>query len=201
MNQHSCGTRFWVERLLLPPARGRSGRLRHRAGAVKPAEYAGADCRSTRPFSAKTLQCDRGCPSARCAIDCLRTGSVTWTAEATARPLLASGTSSPPLVVALAIVAVAVATLAGAWFFSAGAGHQALSALPRAALCLLSGGAARGLVAIGAIRMRRGCCRSRGLVLPAAAALWPPASAAITPASSGVLAGADRMHRADRRSR
>jgi disulfide bond formation protein DsbB len=39
------------------------------------------------------------------------------TVEATAKPSLASGESGPALVAALAIAAVAVATLAGAWFF------------------------------------------------------------------------------------
>ncbi len=39
------------------------------------------------------------------------------TLEATAKPSLASGESRPALVAALAIAAVAAATLAGAWFF------------------------------------------------------------------------------------
>ena len=39
------------------------------------------------------------------------------TVEATAKPLLASGESRPARVAALAIAAVAAATLAGAWFF------------------------------------------------------------------------------------
>jgi len=96
---------------------------------------------------------------------------MTVTLEAAANRSHGRAHANPALVAALAITAVAAATLAGAWFFSAGAGYPSLSALPRAALRLLSGDSrsARWWRCGG-----QGCSRGalvRGLRILAAAAL------------------------------
>src|SRR5258707_9892991 len=66
----------------------------------------------------KTLQCDRASPRQGRArgIGCL-TQEINVTFDATANPSHARGEANPALMAALAITAIAAATLAGAWFF------------------------------------------------------------------------------------
>jgi disulfide bond formation protein DsbB len=93
------------------------------------------------------------------------------TFEATAKPSLAGGESRPVLVAALAIAAVAAATLAGAWFF-----QLALSLVP-CPLCLEQRYAyylalpLAAVVAIGAAKHAPRALLVAGLVLLGAAAL------------------------------
>jgi disulfide bond formation protein DsbB len=94
------------------------------------------------------------------------------TAGATAKPSLAGGYSRPVLFAALAIAAVASATLAGAWFF------QLVLDIKPCPLCLEQRYAyylaipLAGLVAIGAARDAPRALLLAGLALLAAAALW-----------------------------
>ena len=109
--------------------------------------------------------------------------------QATANPSHPHATANPALTAALAITAIAAATLAGAWYFQLVLDIRALSALPRAALRLLSGDPARRA---DRARGGEGCAAARLLLAGLACWRWRrsamPGSAPIMPASNGASA-------------
>jgi hypothetical protein len=111
------------------------------------------------------------------------------TLDAAANPSACRLGANPALSAALAIAAVAAATLAGAWFFPAGAGY------PPCPLCLEQRYAYYLALPLGLLVAFVASKEAPRPVLLAGFALlcsrrWPmPGSAPITPASNGILAG------------
>ena len=123
------------------------------------------------------------------------------TFDATANPSHARSDANPALTAALAITAIAAATLAGAWFF-----QLVLDILP-CPLCLEQRYAYYLAIPLGALvasprpgARRAVCC---WLALPSALAALANAGLGAYHAGRrmGVLAGTDRMHRPGRQSR
>ena len=118
-----------------------TGAFGHRPGrpVAKPAEYSGG------PIRVNPRGCDYAAPRQEkpCAIPLWRSGPGRRR-DTCRRPTVTRGPCREPCVpAALAIAAIAAATLGGRLVFPAGARHPAVPALPRAALCLLSRAPAR----------------------------------------------------------
>ena len=107
-------------------------------------------------------------------------------AERHRQPVACPRNANPALTAALAITGDRRGDAGRRLVLSAGAGHPALSALPRAALRLLSGDPARRA---GGVRGGQGCAARRAAGRACACWRWPrsamPGSAPITPASNG----------------
>ena len=124
------------------------------------------------------------------------------TSDTIANPSHARGDANPALTAALAITAIAAATLAGAWFF------QLVLDIRPCPLCLeqryayylvVPLGALTALAAAQGCAARRAACRSRHS--RARGARQCRARHLSRRRRMGFLEGADRLHRPDRKSR